>query len=192
MMPAVFLDRDGVLNRNVYYSDTHAYESPRTADDLALHNQVHEGLGALVNAGFRLFLISNQPNAAKGKSTLEQLLKIHDKLGSLLSASSIEFEECYYCFHHPQSKDTPLGGPCACRKPSTYFLYKAVRDHQVKLTDSWLVGDRASDIACGAAAGMHTVRIQPDHPHGNIYEDKPEPNFMASNLWDAVQVILQA
>jgi len=192
MNKAVFLDRDGVLNRNVFYHDTGAYESPRTASDLELHGEVLEALTALTAAGYQLFLVSNQPNAAKGKSTLQQLHQVHGKLESIFSASSIQFRAYYYCFHHPHGTATDLNGPCACRKPSPFFLYKAVRDHAIDLSASWLVGDRSTDIACGAAAGVRTVRVLPDHPHKDVLGDLPAPTCLAKNLNEAAQRILSS
>ena len=151
---AVFLDRDGVLNRNVFYADTQAYESPRSPDDVVLTDGIAGALSALRAAGYLLILVSNQPNAVKGKCTRATLNHIHDRLLALFAAEDVQFTACYYCYHHPSHS-----GPCQCRKPSPYFLFEAARSWQLDLSRCWMIGDRASDVACGRAAGAHTVWI---------------------------------
>jgi len=187
---AVFLDRDGVLNHNVFYADTGAFESPRVPEDFVLRQNAIEALRRLVKAEYYLFLVSNQPNVAKGKSTLDHLQRTHDKLEAALTASSIFFEEFYYCYHHPACQIPGLAGPCDCRKPSPYFLRKAEREHGIDLSHSWMIGDRASDIACGASAGVKTVRILPDHPCGDPRAEMPRPLYFAQDLFEAVNQIL--
>jgi D-glycero-D-manno-heptose 1,7-bisphosphate phosphatase len=190
MSRAVFLDRDGVLNRNVYYEDTGAYESPRSLNDFAMVPGVVQSLTKLQDAGYLLFMISNQPNVAKGKSTLDELKGIHKKLEQEMISKSVGFTEFYYCYHHPDSNLAGFGGLCECRKPSPYFLRKAEREHRVKLAESWMVGDRASDIACGRAAGTRTLLVLPDHPSPKVEGDVPEGTMTAKDLTHAVELIL--
>ena len=88
---AVFLDRDGVLNANVFYADTQAFESPRTVEDFALLPETIPSLQALQRAGFLLFLVSNQPNVAKGKSTMAELEAVHARLHEMMEAAGVPF-----------------------------------------------------------------------------------------------------
>ena len=155
---AVFLDRDGTLNANVYYADSGEWESPRTRDALALLPGVIPALTRLQDAGFRLFLVTNQPSFAKGKTALANLEDVRAALDEQLAAHGIHFTQSYYCYHHPTS--TVAGyGVCECRKPSPFFLQHAARDYGIDLAQSWMVGDRATDIACGQNAGTRTVFI---------------------------------
>jgi D-glycero-D-manno-heptose 1,7-bisphosphate phosphatase len=190
VIKAAFIDRDGVLNRNVFYSDTGAYESPRTADDFEILPNVMEALRLLVNADYRLFLVSNQPNVAKAKSTIEDLKKTHEKLEMALVNSQIHFEEFYYCYHHPDSSVPGFGGPCECRKPSPYFLQKAEHDYQIDLNRSWMIGDRLTDIECGVAAGVKTVRITSGSLQEGIENNEHRATFSANNLLEAVKRIV--
>lgn len=190
MSRAVFLDRDGVLNRNVFYSDTGAYESPRTAAEFELFPHVIGALKLLIQAEYRLFLVSNQPNVAKGKSTLEDLQRTHEALKASLESNAILFEDFYYCYHHPESRVPELKGPCVCRKPAPYFLLKAEREHGIDLAQSWMIGDRATDIECGEAAGVRTIRVLPDFPCDDVRNQLPQPTFFAKDLHDAVIHIL--
>lgn len=192
MTRAVFLDRDGVINRNVFYSDTGEFESPRTSSDFELHANVMEALRLMRDAGYDLFLVSNQPNVAKGKSTLEDLREAHAKLEAALRESGIAFKEFYYCYHHPDSKLQPYGGSCECRKPSPYFLLQAQKNYEVDLEHSWMIGDRATDIACGIAAGVKTIRILPDHPGKDIKDEKPQAVHVAKDLFDAANWLVSA
>lgn len=156
---AVFLDRDGVINSNVLNPATGACEAPLATDDFTLLPGVPQALRRLKEAGFLLFLVSNQPNYAKGKSSLEELDAIDAELRRSLSAMQIEFAATYYCLHHPDGRIAGYSGVCACRKPSPYFLLRAAREFGVDLSGSWMVGDRATDVLCGFVAGARTILI---------------------------------
>jgi len=186
---AVFLDRDGVLNRNVFNPNTGEYESPGTADEFELVPGVLESLARLQNADYSLFLVSNQPNYAKGKNSLEDLMGVQEKLAKSLDEAGIRFQQFFYCFHHPNGIVPSHSGPCDCRKPSTFFLQKAATDFGISLPHSWMVGDRATDIECGNAAGTRTIRVLEDHP-ATRKPDEPPPTFEAVDLSHAVSLIL--
>ena len=179
MKRAVFLDRDGVLNRNIWNPATKAYESPLTPEQLELLPGVIPALHLLSGAGYLLFLVSNQPNYAKGKSAMSTLEAIHSKLDRLLTAANVLFTAYYYCFHHPV-----FTGKCVCRKPSPYFLFQARDCFDVDLAHSWMVGDRATDIQCGRAAGTRTVEII-DAPVSSAGAD-----WVAVDLWSAAQMMI--
>ncbi|WP_256366829.1 HAD-IIIA family hydrolase [Acidobacterium sp. S8] len=178
MRRAVFLDRDGVLNRNVWNSATEAYESPLTPEQFELLPKVVPALKLLRDAGYLLFLVSNQPNHAKGKADMEVLEEIHRKFEMLLTAEGIVFSDYYYCFHHPN-----FTGACRCRKPSPYFLFEARDRFDVDLAQSWMIGDRVSDIACGRAAGTRTIGISP------MTQSQTGADCIADDLWRAAQII---
>jgi D-glycero-D-manno-heptose 1,7-bisphosphate phosphatase len=150
-MRAIFLDRDGVLNDNVWYPDTGCWESPRTLAEFALAVGVLPSLAALQQAGYQLFLVSNQPNEANGKSPPGTLAAMHFRLLAILSGAGVYLENSYYCTHHPR-----ITGPCGCRKPSPYFLHDAAKRYNLSLRDSWMIGDRVTDMQCGHAAGVRT------------------------------------
>jgi len=186
---AVFLDRDGVLNRNVLNPATGEYESPGRPEELYLVPDFDVSLNRLQDAGYCLFLVSNQPNYAKGKNTLEELQSVHAKLAAAMHQAGIEFKEYYYCYHHPHGVIASHTGTCECRKPSPHFLFKAAAQYGVSLEASWMVGDRATDISCGEAAGVQTIRVLEDHP-AMRNADEPVPTYEARDLSDAVSKIL--
>jgi D-glycero-D-manno-heptose 1,7-bisphosphate phosphatase len=179
MRRAVFLDRDGVLNRNVWNPATSNFESPLTPEQFELLPRVIPALRLLRDAGYLLFLVSNQPNYAKGKANMDTLAAIHNRLERVLAEAHITLAAYYYCFHHPA-----FTGECICRKPSPHFLYKARDTFGVELQRSWMVGDRTTDIQCGRAAGTRTVKIS-DTPAPIAIADR-----VAIDLWSAAQMIV--
>ena len=185
MTRAVFLDRDGVLNRNVYYPDTQAWESPRAAEQVQLTPGIADALSLLKTAGYLLIVVSNQPNAAKGKCSREALDLVHAQVVSLLAAKNIALDAHYLCFHHPEHT-----GPCQCRKPSPFFLRTAAVDYGIDLDRSWMIGDRATDVACGRAAGTRTVWI--DTGEGSAAPDPAiAPTLIARNVPEAIAHLLE-
>ncbi len=187
---AVFLDRDGVVNRNVFYHDTGAYESPRSAAEFELFSDALASMQMLEAAGYSLFLVSNQPNVAKGKTTLAHLDEIQNKLKAALADADVRFVAFYYCLHHPDSTVPIYGGACECRKPSPYFLKKAETEHGIVLSRSWMVGDRLSDIECGERAGVRTILIAPEHFKSSKSSNLIGPSYIASSLAEASLHIL--
>ena len=179
MRRAVFLDRDGVLNRNVWNPATDQYESPLTPEQFELMPDVLPALRLLSNAGHLLFLVSNQPNYAKGKASMDTLNAIHCRLETALAEANILFAAFYYCFHHPE-----FTGECMCRKPSPYFLFQARDIFGVHLGASWIVGDRATDVECGRSAGMRTIEIS------DSSASTTKADYAAAGLWSAARIIM--
>lgn len=184
---AVFLDRDGVLNANIFNPATDAWESPHHPDDFRLLPGALDGLRRLADGGFALFLVSNQPSYAKGKTSLENIRAIAAKLETAVSNAGIQFVEYYYCLHHPDGMMPGYSGTCACRKPSPYFLHKAEGDHGIDLAGSWMLGDRETDILCGRSAGVQTIYIRPDYPDAE--PPRIAANYSAENIGQAVEII---
>jgi len=179
MNRAVFLDRDGVLNSNVWNPETSAYESPLTPEQFELLPKVIPALRLLLDSGYFLFVVSNQPNYAKGKANKDTLDGIHRRLETALAEAGISISAYYYCFHHPA-----FTGQCVCRKPSPYFLFKARDTFDVDLGRSWMIGDRATDIECGLAAGTRTVRIS------ELTVSSAGGGLSAVDLWSAANLIV--
>lgn len=180
---AVFLDRDGVINDNIYYADTDSWEGPRRREDFRLSAGALAGMEMLQGAGFVLFIVSNQPNQAKAKATRADHDAIHAAMMAQLAAGGISVAASYYCFHHPQGIVPEFSGACSCRKPSPHFLLTAAEDWNLDLSGSWMVGDRDSDIECGHRAGVRTIRVGGGG-------DGPVPDFSAADLAAAAAIIL--
>ncbi|HVR37760.1 MAG TPA: HAD-IIIA family hydrolase, partial [Thermoanaerobaculia bacterium] len=131
MTRALFLDRDGVLDELVYYASANEWEAPRVVEDVRMIDGVSEALQRFVDAGWLLIIVTNQPSAAKGKTSLEALHAVHELI---VQSLHVPIAHSYECFHHPADG-------CVCRKPSPFFLREAEREHAIDLAQSWMVGD---------------------------------------------------
>lgn len=191
MEKGVFLDRDGVINPNVFNKATGQWESPHHQKDFELFLWTIEALRKLQVNKFKLFLISNQPSYTKGKTSLENIKAIHEQFHSILSDNKIYFTEYFYCYHYLKGVVPALSVECDCRKPGIFFLTEAEKKYHLDMKLSWMVGDRDSDIMCGQKAGLKTILIlnQKELQTGN--PPKTAPDFKASDLLKAVDIIIK-
>ncbi len=187
MNTAVFLDRDGVINYPVLNPKTNEYEAPFEPDDFKLFLDTIEALRELQKLGFKLFLISNQPDYAKGKTKLENLHSVQNKLHSILIENNIIFTEYYYCYHHPKGVVSEYSYACNCRKPGNLFLVQAKAKYDLDFEKSWMIGDSDVDIFCGQSVKIKTIMVkikESAHRTG-----KSMPDFIVNSLQEAVEVI---
>ena len=149
--PAFFFDRDGVVN----VSPGSDYVT--RPEDFHLSEGIVESLALLKARGFKLIVVSSQQGVGKGLMTQEDLDNIHASMQSDLAQHDAAFDGIYYCPH--------LSGTCACRKPSPEMIERASNDHQIDVTQSWLVDDHDRDIQMAINAGVpRTIRIMSDKP----------------------------
>jgi D-glycero-D-manno-heptose 1,7-bisphosphate phosphatase len=173
LRPAVFLDRDGVLNRALVRDGVP--HPPYDLTEFELLPGVPEALARLSAAGFALVVVTNQPDVARGTQTRARVDEINDRVRAGLPVLDV-----LTCFH-----DDADG--CACRKPKPGLLLEAAGRWHLDLAHGFMVGDRWSDVAAGQAAGCRTVLIETPY-------SKPErcsPDFRAANLADGVSWILR-
>ena len=175
---AVFLDRDGVLNRPVVH-DGRPYP-PSSVADFQLYDEVAEGCARLKAAGFLLVVVTNQPDVGRGTQTRAQVDEIHTKLLSVLPM----LDRIEVCFHAGREE----GEPCACRKPAPGMLLAAAAALRIDLHRSYLIGDRWRDIDCARAAGCAAIFID----HGYCEPLRETPDAVVAEFADAVELILQA
>jgi len=170
---AIFLDRDGVLNRAVVRGGK-PYP-PNCVEELAIDAGVLEALGRLAAAGFLLIGITNQPDVARGTQTRQRVEEINQVLLDRLPLKQIRV-----CYH--DDKDH-----CGCRKPQPGLLTAAVQEFGVELGASFMIGDRWKDIEAGRRAGCSTIWLQADY--SEAWQGGP-PDYTATDLNDAVDFIL--
>ena len=187
MEKAVFLDRDGVINKPVFNPDTGEFESPHHPDDLCLFDWTTDCLQKIAKEGYLMFVVSNQPSYAKGKTSLENIKEIQYKLKRELEKNRIFVKEYYYCYHHPNGIVKEYSYECECRKPKPYFILKAQKEYDIDLSRSWMIGDRDTDVFCGQNAGVKTILIEEENSIKN--RGKSSPDFYSENLIDAVNII---
>jgi D-glycero-D-manno-heptose 1,7-bisphosphate phosphatase len=157
-MKAVFLDRDGVINRAVVRDGKP--HPPDSIDDLEVLDGVPDALRKLRGAGFRLIVVTNQPDVARGTQTREAVEAMHARLTAELAV-----DEVVACYHD--------GDDCDCRKPKPGALVAAAERHGVELEHSFMVGDRWRDIEAGQRAGCRCLFV--DHGYA---EQQPAGSFV--------------
>ena len=174
MQPAVFLDRDGVINRS-FVRGGKPYP-PRNVGDLEILPGVSDALASLKSTGYSLIVVTNQPDVARGTISKSQVKNMNEWLQSRLPLDLI-----LTCFHDDIDQ-------CDCRKPKPGLLLKASLDLQIDLPTSYMVGDRWRDIEAGREAGCKTIFI--DYGYN---EKQPESyDFSVACLLEAArQIILQ-
>lgn len=187
MHNGVFLDRDGVINDTILNPKTKEYEAPQSENDFELFCGVLESLKELLKLNYKLFLVSNQPDHAKGKTSLENLLSVHKKMHHILASNNVTFCEYYYCYHHPQGIIPEYTKKCECRKPGNFFLKEAKAKYGLDMANSWMIGDRDADIQCGQSLGTKTIMIKQKNPDGKTGQSKPD--YIVNNLKEAVEII---
>jgi D-glycero-D-manno-heptose 1,7-bisphosphate phosphatase len=187
--PAAFLDRDGVLNELVADPGSGAPESPLRVEDVRLIEGAAEAARELCAAGFTLVCVSNQPAAAKGKVSVEELCAVHSRVVELLALAKVQLRLSRLCLHHPEGVVRVLSGPCSCRKPEPGMLLNAAGVLDLDLPASWMIGDTDTDIAAGRAAGCRTVLIE--HPGtGHKRSGDAAADLVACDLRGAVARLL--
>jgi D-glycero-D-manno-heptose 1,7-bisphosphate phosphatase len=186
---AVFLDRDGVLNEGTPDSDTGLLESPLKVQDVRLLPGVAAALRELAQAGYALVCVSNQPAAAKGKTTVAQLCTVHERVIELLALEGSRLDASRLCPHHPEGAVAELSGPCDCRKPAPGMLLDVADAQGLDLGACWMLGDTDADVRAGSTAGCRTVLIEyPGSAHKR--STLASPDLRASDLTDGVAQLL--
>lgn len=189
MKPAVFLDRDGVLNALVPDPSTGNPESPLDPRDVSLLPGAAAGASRIREAGYLLVAVSNQPAAAKGTVSVDQLHAVHDRVLELLEAAGAAWDASRICLHHPDGSVPELTRACDCRKPGAGMLLDAATELGIDLERSWMIGDTDADVAAGAVAGCRTVLLEhcgSAHKRGG----GARPTATAADLPAAVQLLL--
>jgi D-glycero-D-manno-heptose 1,7-bisphosphate phosphatase len=185
---AVFLDRDGTINKGVMDPEVGHYESPYAPGDVELEDRAADGLRTLLGLGVPLIVASNQPSAAKGRLPLADLWSVHERVVEVLAGEEVELDDWRYCFHHPQGKVPQLSGPCPCRKPLPGLLQGAAAKRGIDLEQSWMIGDTDHDVQAGRAAGTRTVLIEnPNSAHKRSGE--AGETFRAATLAEAAAIV---
>lgn len=179
---AIFLDRDGTINKYVgFLRDINQFELlPGTA----------EAIKRLNESSYLVIVVTNQPVIARGEVTVAELDMIHKKLETELGKQGAYIDALYYCPHHPdkgfEGEVIELKVDCECRKPKPGMLFKAAEDFNIDLESSWMIGDGKNDVKAGKNAGCKTVLIK-----GDGQDIDCEPDYTVVNLREAVEEIVQ-
>jgi len=171
MQRALFLDRDGVINRMVLYED--GWDSPQNTQDVALVDDIEKVISWANKKGIGVIEVSNQPGVAKGKMDQKTADAIGKRVHRLLRDSGAFIDKVYICPHHPEAVVPELKAVCDCRKPKPGLLIKAAEELQIDLGKSVFLGDKASDVEAGRKAGCKTIIfIHAEDSDGKVEEAK--------------------
>ena len=175
LAPAVFLDRDGVINRAL--ERDRQPQSPASLSEFEILPEVPAACHRLKQAGFLLVVVTNQPDVGRGTLKREIVETIHTEM-----CRRLPIDRVGVCYHPGKGASN-----CDCRKPKPGMLLSAARELGIDLAQSWMVGDRWRDVDCGNAAGCRTIFI--DRGYAETLRQKP--HFSAGNLAEAADIILR-
>ena len=168
--PAVFLDRDGVVNKEVGYITN--------IEQVEIYDFARESIDIFHEASWKVIIVTNQSAIAKGMLSEIKLKKIHKYF-----MDSLNVDDIFYCPHYPPEDEEiiPYNIYCNCRKPAPGMITEATKKHKIDLKKSYLVGERESDILAGKNAGVSTVLVKTGY--GKDWADnKIKPDYIFENL----------
>jgi D,D-heptose 1,7-bisphosphate phosphatase len=182
--PAIFLDRDGVINKEV--------DLLYKLEDMLLLPNAAEAIKKINQSDYLAVIVTNQPVIARNLVSLAELAMIHNKMETLLGREQAYIDALYFCPHHPDSgypeerKEYKIA--CKCRKPKPGMLLQAAKELNIDLTHSYIIGDRESDVLAGKAAGVKTIIVK---SNGEIeYNSESAADYKYDNLGEAVNFII--
>ncbi|WP_411844393.1 D-glycero-alpha-D-manno-heptose-1,7-bisphosphate 7-phosphatase [Salinicoccus sp. HZC-1] len=171
MNMAVFLDRDGVINEVL----SERVKFVNTAEDFHLLPGAGEGIKKLNDAGYKVYVVTNQGGIGLGYMSEEALEAVHQEMEEQLAGFDAVIDSIAYCPHMPQSG-------CRCRKPKPGMLMDLAKKHGIDLSGSYMAGDREPDIEAGRNAGTKTIFIGKDKKQ-KVKADKNFPNLLSFADW---------
>ena len=183
MNRAVFLDRDGVITQ----------EPPHYAHKLSqlrLISKSADAVRLLNESGFMVIIASNQAGIAHGYYPEEDAVLFNQAMKENLAKEGAYIDAIYYCPHHPEARIEAYRVDCNCRKPKPGMLKRAGKELNIDLKQSFLVGDKLSDIEAGKRAGCKTIIVKTGHAVDELKSNQIECDYIANDLYDAVEHIL--
>ena len=186
LRPAVFLDRDGTINEQMGYINH--------ISRFQLLPGVAEAIRILNEHFLPVVVVTNQSGLARGYFPEALLDEVHQEMIYILAQEGAHVDGLYVCPHHPEAKEERFRVDCTCRKPKTGLLEQAAVDLRLDLQRSFVVGDRWSDLRCGAAVGASTILVLTGYGRGDAAYISPgqavQPDYIAEDLGAAVRWII--
>jgi D-glycero-D-manno-heptose 1,7-bisphosphate phosphatase len=182
--PAIFLDRDGVIIEEVNYLSH--------PDQVKLIPGSAKAIQTLNTLGIPVIIVSNQAGVAKGYFPITQIPLVHARLIELLAQENARADAIYYCPHHSEGTIPEYSFKCQCRKPEPGMLLEAEKNHQLDLSASWIIGDKASDVEAGINAGCKNILVRTGYGDTITSESLPAGTIIKTDLLEAVNFILRS
>jgi D-glycero-D-manno-heptose 1,7-bisphosphate phosphatase len=180
-MKAVFLDRDGTLIVERGYITV--------PEGVELIPGAAAAVARLRDAGWKVFVVTNQGAVAKGMISEDELGLIHLRMLALLAEAGAQVDGVYYCPHHPDGDQIRYSVECDCRKPRPGLLERAAGEHEIDLAESVMIGDTLRDLEAGRAAGARGVLVLTGHGAQTVAEEHGA-DYVAADLAAAVEWLL--
>lgn len=180
MNRAIFLDRDGTINLDKEY--VHRVE------DFEFERGAIKGLKILQTLGYQLIIVTGQSGIGRGYYSEEDYHNFMEHMYSQLRRHNIIINGEYFCPHHPEKGVEEYKIDCKCRKPKTGMLEQAVKDFDINLGESWVIGDKTDDIEMGRRARCKTILLRTGKA-GKDGNYKVTPDYEADNLEEAAKII---
>ena len=182
MKKAVFIDKDGTLIVDVPYNVNPDY--------IALMPEAGNSLRQLKDAGYGLFVVSNQSGVARGLFRESALKAVEERINQLLKLFGTCIDDFYFCPHLPEGHIAVYAIDCECRKPGAGLLKAAARDFDLDLKHSWMIGDITTDSEAGKRAGCRTILIEKAYDPLTDLNEQNRPDFIVTHWNDACNLIL--
>lgn len=183
---AVFIDRDGTISEEVGYIN----HSSR----FRLFPYSAEAIRQLNESGWLAIVITNQAGVARGYFSEAMIETVHAQMTKNVTANGGRIDAIYYCAHHPTVGELPYRVDCDCRKPKPGLIARAASDFDIDLANSWMIGDRYSDVELARNAGVKSLFVLSGYGRGEWEHQrsswKAQPDLVAENLLEAVQMIV--
>ena len=186
-MKTVFLDRDGVINRN-----PPNWGYVQTWEEFDFIPNAQKAIRELTENGYRIIVVTNQAGIGRGLFSEENLKDIHSRMVAKITEAGGRIDAVYYCPHHPEAG-------CECRKPKPGMLIRAAREHNIQLSSAYLIGDSTTDIQAGRRVGAKALLVLTGHgqesyhhyintqPCGRADKDGYRPEKIFTNLHTATR-----
>lgn len=187
--PAIFIDRDGVIDQMVLYES--GYDSAQSAADVKLVAGVAEVIAWANSRNLLVVEISNQPGVAKGKMSQETADEIEKRTHQLLAEGGGRVDKVYICPHHPRGVVPELTVECDCRKPKPGLILKAVQELAIDIPNSIFLGDKASDCEAARVAGCKSLVYihEMDMPEKVAEAKKTAADYRAQSMGEVVKIL---
>ena len=186
MKRAVFIDRDGTISEEVGYINH--------PSRFSLFPYAASAVQHLNENGWLAILVTNQAGVARGYFSEDMIQTVHAVMTADLESNGAKLDAIYYCVHHPSVGEPPYRFDCECRKPKPGLISRAAKDFDIDLNESWMVGDRYSDIELARNAGLKSAFVLSGYGRGEWEHQRAswteKSDLVAENLLEAVHLIV--
>jgi D-glycero-D-manno-heptose 1,7-bisphosphate phosphatase len=187
MQKAVFMDRDGTLSEEVGYINH--------PSRFQLFPYAAEAVRRLKENNWLAIVVTNQAGVARGYFSENLITRVHEKMREDLEKENARLDAIYYCAHHPTAGEPPYRADCDCRKPRPGLILRAATELDVDLEQSWMIGDRYSDIELARNAGIRSAFVLSGYGRGEWEHQRDfwqyQPDLVSENLLEAVDAIVR-